>query len=153
MIPRIIKAPPPNFEAIAAKFDIRGKPIYFAYGDTIFNPAGVDLPPSIIAHEKVHLARQHGDPVAWWERYIASREFRLAEELPAHQAEYRYWLDKPDSMKPIKGFRSMADYHLLYIAKRLSSPLYGGLQSPEGGLLGLAEAKRMIRDGSTGTAR
>ncbi len=144
--PKIITGVPPNFEAIADKFDVRGKPIYFAYDNCIYNPCGIHIAPAILEHEKVHLKRQGGDPAGWWEIYLAEPKFRLAEELPAHQAEFLWWLEHKDAAVPIKGFRSLADYQLLHIAKRLSSPLYGSL-------IGIVDAKRLIRNGETGAAR
>lgn len=145
---RIVLGPPPNFGAIDHAFKVAGKPILFAYGETIFNPMGIAVSPALIAHERVHGARQtalSGGAEAWWQRYIADPAYRLAEETPAHQAEYRHWLDHEDSARPVKGYRSLAEFHLVHIAKRLASPLYGGL-------IGLEAAKKLIRDGQ-GAAR
>jgi hypothetical protein len=85
---RDIRDVPPLFDEIDAVFGVRGKPILFAWGDKIFNPAGVTIPQELIAHEAVHGKRQ-GDVVGWWRRYLVDPEFRLAEELPAHVAEFK----------------------------------------------------------------
>lgn len=102
---------PPNYREVNAAFNIRGKGVIFAWGDTIYNPSRVKIPPELIAHETVHGLRQNGDPAGWWKRYIADPAFRLDEEIPAHQAEYR-----------VSG-------KLDAIAARLSGPLYGNLIS------------------------
>lgn len=115
---KIIKAFPPNCAAINRAFHIRGKPVFFAYGDKIYNPAGAYIAPAIVVHERVHGERQGADPAAWWQRYIDDAVFRLDEEIPAHRAEYAC-------------YRSTAqtEQQLDLIAKRLSSPLYGNLVS------------------------
>ena len=35
---------PPNYEKIASVFDVKGKPLVFTYGDTIYNPGGGRIP-------------------------------------------------------------------------------------------------------------
>jgi hypothetical protein len=103
---------PPNYAAINRAFKVRGKPVIFCYGDTIYNPGRIKVPPRLHAHEEVHSRHQamFGDPEVWWQRYIADPEFRLFEEIPAHRAEYR-----------------VAPELLEEIATRLCSPLYGSL--------------------------
>lgn len=99
------------------RFGVRGRNIIFAYGDTIYNPSRVEIPPQLIRHEEVHLMRQGGDPASWWDRYIAEPDFRLAEEIPAHAAEY---------LGCVAQYRERA---LDEIATKLSSALYGSLIS------------------------
>lgn len=137
--PRVLTTLPPNFKEINAAFNVRGKPVIFAYGDTIHNPGGIKLAPHLMAHEKVHLSRQDGAPAAWWRRYIADPEFRLAEEIPAHAAEYRHF------RATIPAGARLADI-LQTIAHRLASPLYGSM-------VGIDEAKRLIAHGEEGAAR
>lgn len=134
---KIVVAEPPNFAAIDARFNVKGKPVYFCYGDTIFNPKGVAVPPSIVAHEMVHSARQGTDPEGWWKKYIDSVEFRIAEEVPAHRAEYLWFLERDTGKLVPKGWRSVSDFHLFHIANRLRSPLYNAN-------LSLAKAKALI---------
>lgn len=127
---RVVKALPPNFEEIDAAFAVRGQPILFAYGDTIYNPAGVDVPAELHAHEEVHGERQLTAGVdLWWKRYIVEAEFRLAEELPAHVAEYRAlcrlhrgrWVSERNMRRTIAA----------HVARKLASPLYGNLLTTE----------------------
>jgi hypothetical protein len=113
---RVLNLFPPNYRKINDKFRVRGKPIIFAYGSTIYNPGRITIPPQLIAHEEVHMVRQGGNPEAWWDRYINDPEFRLAEEIPAHVAEYR-----------ALAYRYDADKQLDRIAQRLASPLYGSM--------------------------
>lgn len=118
---------PPNYAAINAKFNVRGKNILFSYGDTIYNPSRVVIPPELMVHEAVHGRRQGADPSGWWNRYIEDPEFRLNEEIPAHRAEFQ------EVMK-----HGMADYKAIRsIAERLSGPLYGRM-------IDVASAERAI---------
>jgi hypothetical protein len=127
---KITVALPPNFDAIDAEFNLKGiNGLVFAYGDTIYNPDGAAIPPAIIAHEMVHGERQGSDVEGWWARYIKDEAFRLAEEIPAHRAEYRRWMHDPNARRAVKGFRCELDWRLFNIARRLSSPLYGNLVS------------------------
>lgn len=134
---RVIKAYPPNFAALAKHFPIKGKQgILYAFGDTLYNPSGVKVTPWIMAHEEVHGMRQQDEGMfldRWWDEYISYPDFRLKEELLAHQAEMRMF------QAHNSGFGVWVHY-LNNIATRLSSPLYGSLLSFE-------EAKRRIADG------
>ena len=112
---RVLYLFPPNYKKIVEQFDVRGRPVIFAYGSAIYNPQRVERPPQMIRHEQVHLTRQGGDPEKWWDEYIASPAFRLAEEIPAHAAEYQ---------ASLSHYREQA---LNEIAAKLSSPLYGSL--------------------------
>lgn len=132
---RIVQARPPMFAEIDAAFGVRGKPVIFAFGDAIYNPLGIAIPPPLVAHEAVHGQRQGTNPAAWWQRYIAEPDFRLAEEIPAHQAEYRAFC-AANTTGPARNRRRMA---LHAIAKRLASPLYGSLITYE-------RARKVIKD-------
>lgn len=112
---------PPNFDAIVARFaSAAQKNVLFAYGDVIYNPSFVRIPPQLIVHENVHGARQLAYGVeAWWERYLADSAFCLAEEIPAHRAEYAAILNGT----PLPS-RSEQKRQLARISDRLSGPLY-----------------------------
>lgn len=133
----IVKAPPPNFAAIRKIFPgAAGFGILFAYGDTIFNPSGVPVPAHLAAHEHVHQKQQRGYGVEkWWEHYLISPQFRLEQEIPAHQVEYEQWcIDNPTS-RPTRrvGLKGMA--------QRLSGPLYNNMVS-------FPKAKALIKIGA-----
>lgn len=131
---RILYLFPPNYQAINDAFNIRGKRVIFAYGDAIYNPSRMEVPPALVEHEKVHLRRQAGNPKEWWDRYIADSAFRLAEEIPAYRVEF------------LETCRNLDDERaLVAVASKLSSRLYGSMVDFE-------TAKRLIRDGQEGTA-
>lgn len=121
---------PPLWEAIDKKFKVAGKPVIFAWGDTIFNPQRVPLTKELIAHEEEHGRRQFAYPCEaigwelatemWWQRYLIDPAFRLAEEIPAHVAEYRAYC------KRHRGGGSQRQM-LQMIAGKLAAPLYGNL--------------------------
>lgn len=119
---KIEKSLPPNFEKIAKHIpQAHGHGVIFAYGDTIFNPSGVYIPPHIVAHEEIHGRRQLAIGVdSWWDNYIRDLDFRYNEELLAHREEYRI---------ACAGSRQVRRRALKEIAKRLCSPLYGSLVS------------------------
>lgn len=120
---RVVVARPPMFAEIDAAFHIAGQRVIFAWGDTIYNPMGVDITPELQAHESVHRDRQGSAPELWWKIYIADPQFRLNEELPAHEAEYREFCRNNRN-----GTRRNARrLYLHQLASRLASPLYGRL--------------------------
>ncbi len=114
---------PPMFDEINAKFRIAGKPIIFSWGDLIYNPMRVYLPPHLVVHEEMHGWRQKEWGVEqWWRDYIDSERFRLEEEILAHQAEYRSLLRGAGNRRDRRGC-------LRQTAKRLAAPLYGKMIS------------------------
>ncbi|MFA6267668.1 MAG: hypothetical protein WC670_18370 [Pseudolabrys sp.] len=132
---RVSKGFPPMYSEIHRVFNVRGKPILFAWGDTIFAPPPAGpLTPALHAHEGVHGLRQmahSGGPAGWWRAYIDDPRFRLFEEVPAHQAEYRW--------HELHSGRHGRDQALESIARRLSSPLYGSLVTFE-------QAKKLLSE-------
>jgi hypothetical protein len=120
MVQEVIVAYPPLFPQIDAKFNVHDKPILYAWGDKIYNPLGVPISSSLHAHEAVHGQRQGNDIEAWWFDYLNDVEFRLNEELIAHQAEYKE-LNRNNKDRNLKA------KYLWFVAQKLSSPLYGKL--------------------------
>lgn len=133
---RIVRERPPNFEAIAKVFPgAYGESVIFCWGDTICNPFGANVSKALIAHEEVHSAQQNGDPAFWWHEYLLSAEFRLAQELPAHAAEYR--------VASLGGGRHVRRFHLRDISAKLSAPLYGRIISTEAAKKRILELSRL----------
>lgn len=121
---------PPLYAEIAAKFDLSNRKVIFAWGDTIFNPSGMEIGPELLAHEAIHGYRQlitealcaegkGPTPVEqWWGRYLRDESFRYEEELIAHRAEYRVLIaGEKDRNKQARL--------LSRTATRLGSSLYG----------------------------
>ena len=134
---RIAEDYPPNFDEIAARFpEAKRKGVIFSFGDTIYNPSGIFISRALFAHETMHGLRQGDDVTGWWRRYMDDGAFRLAEEIPAHQAEYRFaMLDAPN--------RNERRWMEKAIAARLAGPMYGRM-------IGGAEARRIIKVGANG---
>ena len=110
---------PPNIEAIRLVFPISGSEI-FAWGSDIYNPSGKYIPEWLLAHEAVH-CKQQGEYISdWWARYLIDSEWRLTQELEAHQVEYRSFCKHNKD-------RNARIRYLDGIAGRLSSPLYGSI--------------------------
>lgn len=121
----IIVDRPPNFEAILKVFpQAERHGVIFAYGEHVFNPSGVVIPPALIAHEAVHQDRQRKQftPEHWWEMYLTDPGFRYNEEVLSHAAEYRA------QVRHIKDRNDRAKL-LQATAMRLIAPLYNYLPS------------------------
>jgi hypothetical protein len=120
---------PPNIANIRAVLPVSERNI-FAYGNVIFNPSGGELPPWLIAHEKVHFVQQAGmsswwrrnGAEVWWRRFLRDPEFRLQQEVEAHRAEFA-------EFKRIHKDRNVRVQALNQIAGRLAKPMYGSLVS------------------------
>lgn len=132
---QLVRAQPPNYADIAAVFDVRGKPVLFAYGDLIYAPVGTtEVLPHLMAHESEHGVRQKIVGVQqWWDRYLSDTQFRLDEEKLGHIAEYRWLVDHSSG-------RQERRKHLSHVAARLSSSLYRYPLTKD-------EARRVLEDG------
>jgi hypothetical protein len=124
---QIVQAWPPNVELLDAAFGVKSRPgTIFSWGPTrIYKPHGpLTLTQELWAHELVHGPRQGAsDPLieAWWRRYLDDVQFRFDEEWPAHVAEYkRFCARHADRNRRIS-------YLMHTVAKRIASPLYGGI--------------------------
>ena len=132
---QIVVAKPPNWDALNAVFHVeQRRGVIFAFGELIYNPDNVRISQPLMRHEAVHGVRQRRVGVdAWWTRYIEEADYRLAEELPSHMAEYeQFCMDQSD--------RNARSRYLFECAGRLAGPLYGGL-------LTRSQAKRAILTG------
>ena len=114
---QLINARPPMYDEIASVFDVRGKPVLFAWGNIIYCPVPCPLPSHLLKHEEVHGRRQISTGIEnWWKRYLDDAQFRLDEEKLGHRAEYE-WLTR-------NANRADKRRHLSHVAGRLSAALY-----------------------------
>lgn len=113
---------PPMYRELLRTFpDIEGRRMLFTFGNTIFNPTEVVIPPQLYAHEAVHAKRQGAnidEYFAWWKEYMRDAKFRFDEELPAHVAEYHAYCKR-------HGDRNARAKALNEIVLRLAGPVYG----------------------------
>ncbi len=108
---------PPIYDEIRSVFPMSSHRVIFAWGNKIYNPDRVSIPPQLIAHEQVHGRRQGSDIHGWWRRYLDEKEFRLAEEILAHIVEMEYLMGpNPNRQTRRQILRSTS--------KRLANPLY-----------------------------
>lgn len=136
---RIVEDYPPNWDELTRAFNVAGKKVICAWGGIIYNPNGAEVTPALFAHEAVHGERQAGDIVGWWRRYMDDAAFRLAEEIPAHQAEYRAAIAEARN-------RNERRFHEKEIAARLAGPVYGRM-------IKLPDARRLIKQTANEGAR
>lgn len=131
---KIINGKPPNYDKIAQTFKLSGREI-FAYNNVIYAPGMDKVPPELIAHEMLHFEQQAKVGVKeWWDKYLVDTEFRLHEELEAHQVEYRMFCN----------FNSDKNHRAKYldmIAARLSSEMYGKIVTK-------SQATKLIKNGN-----
>lgn len=116
---------PPNFDKIKAVFPLVEElpGVIYAYGDKIFVPSGKEIPPEILAHERIHCERQIKMGVeTWWDQYLVDLKFRFDEELLAHKVEYSFLRGLYPGAHRKKSI-------LEHVATKLSHPLYGGMVS------------------------
>lgn len=138
---RVSRDRPPIYDEIAEVFDIKGKPVIFAWGDVIFAPPpNGPVLPHLLAHEGVHGIRQRAFPgvspvVDWWRKYLYDAEFRLEEEKLAHIAEYQNLIAGAN--------RAQRRRHLSHVAARLSASLYRYSITKD-------EARRVLEHGHAG---
>lgn len=90
---RIVFEFPPRIDEIDAKFHCRDVMAIYSWGDVLYNPHQIRVGPELVAHEAMHGRRQLDDVNGWWDKYLADIEFRLAEEVLAHQAECKVLFD------------------------------------------------------------
>lgn len=108
-------------------FPNRPASVIYAFGDTLYNPSGLPLPPAIIAHESVHGHRQlamgprpdsttqYSGPEVWWRRYLEDVQFRFDEEVYAHAAEALVQMPKD---------RNLRAFLMCTTINRLLAPFY-----------------------------
>ena len=131
--PPVIVGPAPIMDALVLRFGGKAREAIVAWGDRIYNPAGFDLTPSLLAHEAVHCERQTRIGLAdWWNRYLSDVDFMVDEEVAAHRREYDVFCAEGRPRNERRRF-------LTFIAGRLSGPLYG---RP----IPLAKAVRLIKE-------
>lgn len=116
---------PPNIDQIQRHFDINPR-VIFTYGDTIYNPGGGKIDPSLMVHEEVHMLQQGDDPQGWWDKYVTDVQFRLDQEVEAYRTQYKFYLENY-CMKNGKVRRSRLSKFIRRVAGDLSSSIYGGI--------------------------
>ncbi len=90
------------------------------YGDTIYNPGQIRIPPHLEKHEETHSKQQGKNPDAWWSRYIADPYFRIDQEAEAYARQYDF------ICKGAKD-RNYRTRLMPELARTLSGPLYGNI--------------------------
>lgn len=113
---------PPIFDDACRTFRVNASTVLFTYGDTIYNPGGVEISDDLMAHEAVHGDQQnHNDTDAalWWGKYLRDPKFRVIQEAEAYGKQYWFICqyktkNKQTQFTVLKRFAEM-----------LSSPLYG----------------------------
>jgi hypothetical protein len=126
--------PPKIWERAHREFEIDDSETLYTYGDTIYNPAGLDLRQEFIEHESVHARQQAeiGGPDVWWGKYFTDPIFRITQEAEAYGRQHAY-------ICTVMKDRNKRAKHLWILASYLASPLYKANMSH-------SDATRAIRD-------
>jgi len=108
----------PFYDECVRAFDISPRTV-FTYGDTIYKSPNCEISPDLLAHEQVHSIQQErmGKDL-WWKTYLVNPEFRLSQEVPAYQEQYKHF----------KGNNRETNAKFLHkIASDLSGKTYGNI--------------------------
>ena len=131
---KILNTPPPKkiMKRANRQFGVTFETTTFTYGECIHtsnpNPT-LDL----IDHEKVHVKQQtEMGKDEWWDKYFADPKFRLEQELPAYQKQFK-------TVQVIVKDRNMQTRILWNLALDLSGPMYGKIMLH-------SDAMRLIRN-------
>ncbi len=121
-----------------SQFRVNVEGTFWTYGDTIYSPGGVNIPPDVVAHEEQHSRQQEAyqgcvhksseEPCteecqkkwgkdAWWRRYLIDPRFRLEQEAEAYGTQYRFFCENV-------GDRNKRAIFLHRLAAILAGPLY-----------------------------
>lgn len=108
---------PPNYAELARTFPLEGNKPLFAFGNTLYNPHGIEIPEDVWQHEYVHKQQQRDFSISelWWTRYMLDRDFRFTQEAEAFGAQYQF-------VK--RNMPKAAKEALFDFADQLSGPLY-----------------------------
>lgn len=124
---------PANYAKIQAAFgNVWERGVIITYGDTVHTARG-GMSLDLQEHERVHVAQQAeypGGKDAWWDRFIADKEFRLSQEIPAYKKQVQY-------IKQNVGNRRKRDTMIPFIYSSMCSNYAGMVSSPE-------EAERLL---------
>lgn len=123
---------PPNYKTILEYLpDADNGHTIFCYGDTLYNPNGREISADLDAHEEVHSAQQGDNPDLWWQQYLTSPAFRLAQEIEGYGAQFALLKDHAHG--------KLREWLLDSMATALSGLTYGKLIS-------FGEARSKIRN-------
>lgn len=130
---KILAKYPPNYERICRNFpSVKLNYVIFTYGDTVYNPSGVELTGDLIAHEGTHIKQQEKiGKDEWWDRYFIDLEFRMEQELEAYRVQYKYAIDNYNRANRKRLLRK--------VSHDLASQIYGRMVNKR-------EAEKLIKD-------
>lgn len=127
---------PPIWEEAQKAFNFEDdKPIFFSFGNIIYNPNNAHLSADLLRHEETHMEQQmHSPEVAmiWWRRYIADPVFRMEQEGEAFGAQYAFICQSVKD--PNYRYKN-----LVALAQAMSAPLYGGVISVNEAIIKIRE--------------
>lgn len=118
----ILNQDPPNLDEIKKRMD-PGPGTFYCFGDTIYNPDGIDIPQDIVHHEAVHSQQQGTNVEEWWKRYLDDPRFRFEQELEAFGEQVLFAAEKNPGQ--VEAIRTM----ISKITSILSGPQYGRILS------------------------
>ena len=129
---------PPCYEAVHKELPLANpKTSAFTYGNKIYVPEQKtdQIGATVLQHETQHSEQQDkiGSPEAWWEKWIADKEFRLEQEGEAYARQYWFFC----ANKKDRNARARMLHHL---CANMSGDMYGRMCSYE-------EAKKIILNG------
>jgi len=125
---KIINERPPEWimSGCLSQFRVNVERTFWTYGDTIYNPGGINIREDIIAHEEQHERQQaayEGGKDAWWREYLSNPRFRLEQEAEAYGIQHKWYCARFKD-------RNQRSKFLFVLGNQLSGPLYQVAVSP-----------------------
>lgn len=96
--------------------------VIFTWGKKIFNPSHKAIDEPLFKHEECHSKQQGEYPDVWWSRYLKDIDFRLSQEIPAYQIQFK-------SAKEFIKDKNKLNTYLISLASDLSGQMYGSIMS------------------------
>lgn len=130
---------PPNYDKIAARFDIASKPVVFSYDGKLYNPLAGNVAMHLMKHEMVHAEQQIkiGGSELWWNKYLVDKDFRFNQEVEAYGVQYKYFCS-------LKSDQFKQRVFLNKIAGDLASPIYGSICTVDEAISVIKETAKIV---------
>lgn len=118
---KVLEEKPPIYKSVCQFLGYKDVQAFFTYGDTIYNPAKLQITGDVVVHEKLHMKQQtdgYMTPALWWGKFLRDPQFRIDQEAKAYGAQLR-------ALKTIKKDRNEQTRILHRLALILAGDLYG----------------------------
>lgn len=115
---KIANEKPPIYDEAHRHFEIDDSMTLYTYGETLYNPADIEVTQDLLAHENMHrIQQQTMGPERWWKMYFDNPSFRADQEAQAYATQYEFYTR-------FVSDRNKRYQYLDMVATFMASPLY-----------------------------